>query len=325
MPTMDNLVTGQVAEFLVWTELIEQSQGQLHVFLPLWDRGIDGLVHNRASQIYTPLQVKARSVLAHGTATFVVRGNAMTDDKAVLILAHIDRSHLDPYVVVIEEGRFRELAAQSSNAGYEVFEASIRLPPKAGTLWAQYVIRTADLAARLGGSLGQPTLVEGIGPLGRALPDKPMGIRGEAEVIRRLTDEGALNIFRPFPDLESAEIAVRHVETFQILGLQVKTTGAAATGDEVTVNTKVHSFDVAANTWLLALNWLRDANQFHPECLVIPSAEIPRIGTEREKYFHFQWTPGGGRHSMLEPYRRPLESLGHEVAMLLGGLPRDGA
>ena len=34
---------GQAMEFRVWTELIQQSRGQLHVFLPLLDRGLDAV------------------------------------------------------------------------------------------------------------------------------------------------------------------------------------------------------------------------------------------------------------------------------------------
>jgi hypothetical protein len=41
----ETLAAGQVFEFRVWAALTEQSRGQLHVFLPLSDRGIDGLVH----------------------------------------------------------------------------------------------------------------------------------------------------------------------------------------------------------------------------------------------------------------------------------------
>jgi hypothetical protein len=37
--------SGQVFEFRVWAALTEQSRGSLHPFLPLTDRGIDGLVH----------------------------------------------------------------------------------------------------------------------------------------------------------------------------------------------------------------------------------------------------------------------------------------
>src|SRR5438094_865002 len=43
-PTRTDAV-GQAGEFLVWAAMVTQSGGGLHVFLPLLDRGIDGLIH----------------------------------------------------------------------------------------------------------------------------------------------------------------------------------------------------------------------------------------------------------------------------------------
>ena len=57
------LAAGQVAEFKVWSELIRQSTGGLHIFLPLRDRGIDGVVHRLQDGFYAPVQVKARTSL----------------------------------------------------------------------------------------------------------------------------------------------------------------------------------------------------------------------------------------------------------------------
>jgi hypothetical protein len=53
---------GQTAEFLVWATLIAQSGGRLHVFLPMLDRGIDGLIHRLDDGAYLALQVKVESL-----------------------------------------------------------------------------------------------------------------------------------------------------------------------------------------------------------------------------------------------------------------------
>jgi hypothetical protein len=47
LPTerVHNVAVGQVTEWLVWSALVVGSSGDLHVFLPLDDRGIDGIVH----------------------------------------------------------------------------------------------------------------------------------------------------------------------------------------------------------------------------------------------------------------------------------------
>ena len=43
---------GQALEFEIWSDLIKQSQGALHVFLPLLDRGVDAVLH--AATLHKP-------------------------------------------------------------------------------------------------------------------------------------------------------------------------------------------------------------------------------------------------------------------------------
>lgn len=47
-----DLAIGQIAEWLVWTQLVATSLGDLHVFLPLKDQGIDGIVHRTSTDEY---------------------------------------------------------------------------------------------------------------------------------------------------------------------------------------------------------------------------------------------------------------------------------
>ena len=53
-------------EFRIWTMLIEQSRGALHVFLPLLDRGLDGVIHRLTDGEYIPVQVKSRGSAVEG-------------------------------------------------------------------------------------------------------------------------------------------------------------------------------------------------------------------------------------------------------------------
>jgi hypothetical protein len=46
-----------VAEFKVWAETVRQSMGGLHLFLPLRDMGIDGVLHRLSDGVYTPVRV----------------------------------------------------------------------------------------------------------------------------------------------------------------------------------------------------------------------------------------------------------------------------
>jgi hypothetical protein len=64
--------SGQVFEFRLWAALTEQSRGGLHVFLPLADRGVDGLIHRISDGAYIPVQAKGRSQLSEGEVRLVV-------------------------------------------------------------------------------------------------------------------------------------------------------------------------------------------------------------------------------------------------------------
>lgn len=56
----DTSAPGQALEFEIWSDLIKQSHGALHVFLPLLDRGLDAVLHRMTDGRYIPLQVKGR-------------------------------------------------------------------------------------------------------------------------------------------------------------------------------------------------------------------------------------------------------------------------
>src|SRR5258708_38636899 len=77
--------SGQVFEFRLWALLTEQSRGQLHVFLPVTDRGIDGLVHRLADGKYFPLQAKSRSTLTDGEVHIVVWPASLVADEIVIV------------------------------------------------------------------------------------------------------------------------------------------------------------------------------------------------------------------------------------------------
>lgn len=77
--------SGQVFEFRLWAALTEQSRGQLHVFLPYSDRGIDALVHRRTDNAYIPVQAKERSSLVDGEVHLVVWAESLSDDDALLV------------------------------------------------------------------------------------------------------------------------------------------------------------------------------------------------------------------------------------------------
>src|SRR5258708_28409728 len=102
------LAAGQVAEFKVWAELVRQSMGGLHIFLPLRDMGIDGVVHRLSDGVYAPVQVKARTSLTPaGQVHITVTASSMKDDEALVVATLVDGEELGRFVLVVTEAAFR--------------------------------------------------------------------------------------------------------------------------------------------------------------------------------------------------------------------------
>jgi hypothetical protein len=111
------LAAGQVAEFKVWAELVRQSMGGLHVFLPLRDVGIDGVLHRLQDGAYIPVQVKGRTSLTPaGQVHITVTASSLVDDGALIIATVIDGAELGRMVLVVDERDFRRLAARQGLA-----------------------------------------------------------------------------------------------------------------------------------------------------------------------------------------------------------------
>src|ERR1700680_2967584 len=111
----ESLAAGQGFEFRVWAALTEQTRGQPHVFLPLSDRGIDGLVHRLIDGAYIPVQAKGRSVVLNGEVHLVVRADTIADDSIVIVTGLIIDGGLGPVMMVVPAADFRRLAALSSH------------------------------------------------------------------------------------------------------------------------------------------------------------------------------------------------------------------
>ena len=81
----DTSSPGQALEFEIWSDLIKQSQGLLHVFLPLLDRGLDAVLHRLTDGRYIPVQIKGKGEMVEGMVEIVVRADSLVDDNALLI------------------------------------------------------------------------------------------------------------------------------------------------------------------------------------------------------------------------------------------------
>lgn len=310
------LAAGQVAEFKVWAELVRQSGGQLHVFLPLRDMGLDGVLHRLSDGAYLPVQVKGRmSLTPAGQVHITVTANSLIDDDAFLIATLVDGAELGRYVLVTKEVEFRRLAASDVIDGREYLTAAFELRHDGDSRWAPYLVPRERLAERFGAA---PTAAQAAAP---PLFDRAQeGFIGEAEVIRRLATVDDLALFRPFPDLETVEVLAWSRSTHGFVGLQVKTSGYETTNQEARVYFRVSSFRAGGTTIVCVLGWDRMKAAFAESCLLIPSTEIAGLTRIEGEWMVLELEPGGASHRRLEKYRIALVRLGGAVKALIYGV-----
>src|SRR5438105_2610368 len=286
---------GQVAEFKVWAELVRQSFGGLHVFLPLRDRGIDGVVHRLSDGAYIALQVKGRtSLTAAGQVHITVTASSLVDDEALMVATLVDGPDLGAFVLVVAEADFRRLAVHNTVAGREFLTAAFQLHAGGESRWAPFLVPRDRLAERL----GVEAAVEGLPPAG-VVDRAAEGFVGEAEVIRRLAEVDSLALFRPFPDLETVEVLARHVSSRRYLGLQVKTAGWVSAQSEARVYVRRSSFRASASTSVCVLGWERPSREFARDCLLIPSLDIEGLARVEGEWLVLELEPGSLHHRRL--------------------------
>jgi hypothetical protein len=186
--------------------------------------------------------------------------------------------------------------------------------PGGDSRWAPYLVDRDRLAERFGSAA----------ELGVARPQAAAGVDrghegflGEMEVVRRLAEAESLNLFRPFPDLETVEVLARHVATRRFLGLQVKAVGWDREHLENRVYVRRSSFRSSLSTYLCVVGWNRDAELFEDDCLLIPSVELMDIGRVEGEWITLELVPGAMRHRRTDRYRVSLSSLGRSVESLL--------
>ena len=301
----------------MWTELIQQSRGMLHVFLPLVDRGLDAVVHRLTDGEYIPIQVKSRGETVEGMMEVVIRGDSLVDDRALIIAGLLMDDGLGPMLLVVDEGTFKRVAAHSLSKGIEIYSAAFSMHPTKVTHWLPYLVPRAALAARLMG--GEPP---GSGPklsgvdVGLKPQDRHnqwLGFLGEAEVVRRLAENSQLDLFRPFPDLEIVEVLARDNVSGGFAGLQVKS-GVPALYGEAKIHVRTATLVPAPSTWVVGLAWLPGPGRFAEECLLVPTQRLREIAIDAGDHLVLDFHPESPKRTPLDPYRRRLSELGALIA-----------
>jgi hypothetical protein len=299
---------GQAGEFLVWANLITQSGGGLHVFLPMLDRGIDAVVHRLKDGAYIAVQVKTRTLLHDVEFPIAVYENHLFTADQLVIGVHLDGDRLGPFALVADSSTFKKKAARIEDRGRTMLVADVPTRPIPGHRWTEDLVALDRLAERL---VAGPTAAASVFEAEVVSDeDRVVGFWGEQEVCRRLAMLEDCGLFRPFPDNETAEILVRRLATGATLGIQVKTGQLTEPHARQRILVNRSNFVGAPTTLLVALAWIVPERRFHETCLVIPTDVLPSVAASVGRYYELNFRPAGSRESSrLDPYRVPLESL----------------
>ena len=289
------------------------------MFLPLADRGIDALVHRLSDGTYHRVQAKGRSSLVDGEVHLVVWSAGLLDDDALLVSGLVVDGGLGPMMLVVPVGGFKSLADQTSADGEVVYSMGFGMQPRSDSRWLPFLVRSGELIERFGPAPGIDSVEAEV--IERTAPPtwrSDLGFLGESEVVRLLAEGDNLNLFRPFPDLETSELAVLQLSSRRVVGLQIKTVGIDRDSPATEIHVLASSFRPSPSTYFAVLGWQRDQSQFHDECLLIPSERVRALCQPAEAHGHlkFYWHPGSPGER-LDPFRRPLSELRSAIVNLV--------
>jgi hypothetical protein len=187
--------------------------------------------------------------------------------------------------------------------------------PRSDSRWLPWLVPADRVAERFGVPLER---LEEVHVESRPEWRSDVGFLGESEVTRLLAQSGELNLFRPFPDSETTELAVLHLNTRRVIGLQIKTLEIDETRLRATVNVYGPSFRPAPSTFIVVLTWHRDDAQFHEDCLLIPSTDLLDIAhDDGHGHLSFDWLPVGRTPDLFRKYRVTINDLRARVMGLV--------
>jgi len=137
-----------VFEFRLWAALTEQSRGQLHVFLPLADRGVDALIHRLTDGAYLEVQAKSRSTLIDGEVRLVILADSLVHDELLIVAGQLVDGGLGPMVLVIPVLDFKRLAYLSTDQGKPIYAAEFGMRPRPNSKWFPWLVPADRIVER---------------------------------------------------------------------------------------------------------------------------------------------------------------------------------
>ena len=305
MTTSSKRDLGQIIEWQVWSAVIGHSERVVHVFLPLDDRGVDGIVRRLDDDAMCAVQVKGRTSLFRGELQVVLRDVAIADENLTVVVALLDPASLalsGGTVFVFDVAAVNRLGTHSTNGRYGVVELGIPFPHKPGSRWEPHACPIERLADRLLPAATVPAMAQPRGAVPAGHRDL-VGHLAELEVMRLLGEGAELNTFKSFPDIEIAEYLVRHRPSGRIRGIQVKCMTLTDPKAHGLVNLHRASFRPSPVVDIVVLAYRNDLGAFDDHAWLIPAADIPSLVSTDVSNIVLMLHPAGGYGSKYDRYR----------------------
>jgi hypothetical protein len=214
---------------------------------------------------------------------------------------------------------FKRLAEQTSAHREVVYSTGFGMRPRSDSRWLPFLLPAERLVERFGVPAATVEL-EDVPFAARPSYRSDLGFLGESEVTRLLAESSDLNLFRPFPDSETAELAVLHLQNRRVAGLQIKTVGIDRVRTSATVSVLASSFRPAPSTYFVVLAWLREEGRFHDWFLLMPSEDLRSLAAQDAYgHFKFEFHPDSPRQGRLDRFRLQQSTLRTAIGDLLSG------
>ena len=275
--------TGQVVEWLVWATLVAHSRLPVHLFLPLHDRGVDGILRRPADDAMVPLQVKGRTRPDSGSHIDLEIPDWSLDDPQVRwILTLLDPSgpSLAPNALLLDTASILRLGAPCAREdGAAAHRVACPVPPPPDSTWAPFACAVDELADRLLPPLAADAVAvtEDLAAPEAKAAMHWMGALAEVEVMRLLAGVPELNVFKSFPDVELSEYIARRSPDGAMRGIQVKCVGLDGPDDSGAFFIPARDMRQASAALIVVLAWRRDLQDFDELALLFPAARVPEL------------------------------------------------
>jgi hypothetical protein len=294
---------GQLAEWLTWISITAYADPLVHMFLPLGDRGVDGIARRPWDDAVCAVQVKGRTYAETNAVQLNLPGHSLVDEGVTMVIVALEPSApvLHPTSVVCSVGQFKHLSRH--NSAKDVYEARISWPPGPRSRWQAFAVATTHLSQHI---MPRPAIPPPLAMPTAAAPPPPseksfVGELAEIQVCRLLLQSPQLNVFKSFPDLETTEYLVRHRRSGKIRGIQVKAIGLREASDVRPIHIGLGDYPPSPITDVVVLGWRLDIDEFIEDALLIPVTEAAGLGNGTERVRMLRWQPS--RRTPIDRYR----------------------